>query len=251
MVTYNSLNKLKKSLLGLEETLKREDVIELIIFDNGSDQKTVIFLKQFSDLEKVKVIFSKKNLGCGGARKELMSLVKGNKILSLDPDIIVKNNSFLDLLIDAEACDNFSIIGFAGGNINKEKIQFDIVKDDYVGEVDAVCGYCQFFDKDILDKGCAIDSFYKINGEEDFDFCLSAEKVTGKKSYKLKQDNSKLFHDYSYTNRNNLDRRNKNFKYMFKKFGIYEKSFTGKLKFYIKSSVIFKKINRLIGKISI
>lgn len=249
IVTYNSLDKFKKCFDSLKKILNRDDVFEVLIFDNKSNQETVNFLKQIEDQQKIKVFYSEKNLGCGGARKELMKKASGNKVLILDPDIVVIDELFLDKLITKEKESSIGIVGCAGGNINKSKIQFDMVPDDYEGLVDAVCGYCQFFDTEIL-KECQIDDFYYPNGEEDFDFCLQVKQKLDKEVYKFSQEIFGLIHDYSYTNRDNLDLRNKNFKYMFNKFNLYDAGFLNKIIFKIKSNILFRKIDRLIGKIN-
>jgi hypothetical protein len=181
--------------------------------------------------------------------KKLMSKASGNKILILDPDVVIKDDVFLDKLINKEKENNIGIVGCDGGFIDKDKIQFKMCNNNFEGIVDGVCGYCQFFDSKILDK-CQIDDYYYPNGEEDFDFCLQIKKEFNKDCYKISQENFGLTHDYSYTNRDNLDLRNKNFKYLFDKFDLYENGFINKVSFKIKSNVIFRKINRLIGSIN-
>lgn len=251
VITYNSFNKTKKSLDSVISLLDRKDVLELVILDNNSESKLVNFLEKFEKSHrKIKIIFSDKNLGCAGGRKKLLPLLKGNKILSLDSDVIVNEESFLDKLISVEQKSEIGLIGCAGANIDYEKIEFKLVEENYDGFVDAVIGYCQFFDKSIIDKGVNYDDYYYPNGEDDIDFSMQISKKLDLKCYKVTQKGFGLIHDYSHTNRGDVLKRDKNFKHIFKKFQIYNKNPCGRIKFAIDSSVILKKIKRCLGKIN-
>jgi glycosyltransferase involved in cell wall biosynthesis len=72
IVIYNSLDKFKKCFDSInKKLLNREDIFELIVFDNNSDEETKAFLKSLETNSKIKIFYSDKNLGCGGARKKI------------------------------------------------------------------------------------------------------------------------------------------------------------------------------------
>lgn len=76
---------------------------EIIVFDNGSSQETVEFIKQFVEpLENVKVHYSETNLGCPGGRRQATRLANGDYIINLDNDIIVTEGWIEELIIKAE-----------------------------------------------------------------------------------------------------------------------------------------------------
>jgi GT2 family glycosyltransferase len=72
---------------------------EVIIFDNGStDKSTIEYLKSINGNTKsdgngkIKVIFNKTNLGCSGGRKQALKFASGKYIATIDNDIIFTKN---------------------------------------------------------------------------------------------------------------------------------------------------------------
>lgn len=252
IVTYNSLSKTKMCLESVSMLLKREDILELLIWDNDSDDSMKDYLVEFSkNNNKTRIIFSNENIGCSGGREKLFNLTQGNKILSLDSDVVVTRDSFLDKLINAEEDTQTGLVGCAGAMIDYNNIEFALVDENYSGPIDAIIGYCQFFSKNIISNGVNYDNYYYPNGEDDIDFSMQIKKNLNLECYKLPQLDFGLIHEYSHTNRNNFDKRNKNFKHIFKKFQIYDKNPYGRIKFTIKASVLIKKIKRCLGKINL
>lgn len=74
--------------------------MDIIIWDNGStDEDTIKVLESLSKNDKVKLIYSDKNLMCSGGRKAASKLTKGSYLLFLDNDIEVGETAIKELLI--------------------------------------------------------------------------------------------------------------------------------------------------------
>ncbi|MGI6775828.1 MAG: glycosyltransferase [Patescibacteria group bacterium] len=69
---------------------------EVIVVDNGSTDKSVKFLKKF---KKIKIIKNKENLGYSKGKNIGIGLAKGEYILSLDNDILIKDKYLLGKLL--------------------------------------------------------------------------------------------------------------------------------------------------------
>lgn len=204
LLTCNNLEKARKCLDSLEYTLKDKNILEWLILDNNSGDGTAEYIRNFSKKsKKIKVIYSKSNLGCAGGRKKLMSLTGGGIILILDSDVIVKDKGFIAKLVKALDKKNVGIAGYFGSKLYAKNMQLISVRvpEFYSGYVDFVGGCCQIFRKNILKKGCSIDESYSPYGPEDIDFCLQIKKKTGLRTYVVSGKNRALTHLESKTNR--------------------------------------------------
>lgn len=248
ILTYNNLHKVEKCLSSLLPVLDREDILECLILDNGSDADTVECVRQFQDSHsKARAIFSKENRGCAGGRKDLLQRVRGKKILILDSDVVITSGDFIDKLSSALEKPGVGIVGCAGALVNNYGVDFNLLPENYDGPADAVVGYCQLFRKTVLEAGCEIDEYYNPYGEEDFDFSLQIKEKLGLISYKVSREDFGLTHDCSETNRTDRKKREKNLRYLFLKFGIYKKGMLGYISFALRSRHLFKWIDRKIG----
>jgi len=73
---------------------------DIIIFDNGSSPETVKYLKKFQQNHalydrETRVVFSKTNLGVGGARNKAFSMVKTKYIATFDNDMVFHQTGWL------------------------------------------------------------------------------------------------------------------------------------------------------------
>jgi len=93
VVTYNSENTIRDLLYSLKESISAED--EIIIVDNNSNDKTLQILKEFKmkyGVEKLKIIFSSKNLGYSAAANKGVELSDNEYIVFINPDVILPKN---------------------------------------------------------------------------------------------------------------------------------------------------------------
>lgn len=90
VLNWNGLHFLKKTILPLLEF--NYSNYEIIVVDNGSTDKSVKFLEKF---KKIKIIKNKENLGYSKGKNIGIGLAKGEYILSLDNDILIKDKYLL------------------------------------------------------------------------------------------------------------------------------------------------------------
>jgi len=92
IVSFNTKDLLKKCLLSLSPEA------ETIIIDNGSNDGSVVMLKEMKAVcPALKIIFNQKNLGFAKAVNQGLKQAKGKYLLLLNPDIIVKKGALKKL----------------------------------------------------------------------------------------------------------------------------------------------------------
>jgi GT2 family glycosyltransferase len=95
MLNYNGLKYLKKTLPPI---LKLDyPSYEFIIVDNGSTDKSIEFIKKF---KKIKIIENGENLGYSKGKNIGVKHAKGDYILLLDNDILIKTPELLSSLLE-------------------------------------------------------------------------------------------------------------------------------------------------------
>lgn len=88
MLTLNRVEDTKMSVHALYKYIPFS--FELIILDNGSDEKMLEYLNHLQHSKKnVKIVLEKENLGCAGGRKKAFKMAKNKYIFSIDNDIII------------------------------------------------------------------------------------------------------------------------------------------------------------------
>jgi len=95
IVNYN----VKEFLLNLLKSLKdavKDISTEVIVVDNASEDGSVDAVKK--KFPKVKLIVNNKNIGFGAANNLGLEIAKGKYILFLNPDTIVKEDTFTNLI---------------------------------------------------------------------------------------------------------------------------------------------------------
>lgn len=94
ILNHNGLERLKKTIKSL---LNQEySNYEILIFDNGSTDKSLNYLTRF---KKIKLIKSKTNIGYGRAKNKLVKFCNGKYILLLDNDIELISKKSLSILL--------------------------------------------------------------------------------------------------------------------------------------------------------
>jgi GT2 family glycosyltransferase len=160
------------SYLLLAQT--REDVAEVLIYDNDSDAETKEFLNRLNKHSLVRVITGEENIGVAGGRDVLFREAKGDVIFSLDSDSSTAWEGIIDEAKLILSDPSVGMCGVAGCTIEDMETfaHSDILSDeDYVGSVDSLAGCCQIFRKDALDY-MKMDLNYVPFWLEDTDLCL-------------------------------------------------------------------------------
>jgi len=100
-----SFNKVEQTIECID-AIRRTVTIpyEIIIWDNKSNNKTIDILKEkIEPLPEVTVIYSEKNLGCGGGRRKALTYAKSDYIIFLDNDIVVSDGWLTELIVRLES----------------------------------------------------------------------------------------------------------------------------------------------------
>lgn len=165
------------------QSLSRNDVKEIIIYDNGSqDTELLGYLNRINTIEKVKVIFGPENIGVAGGRDVLFKHVTGDIVFSVDSDSKLIDQSFIDDAKEILNDRDIWVCGTVGAFFKSwDHGTHEDVNDDssYEGEVDTLAGCCQIFRKDILND-IWVDLDFAPFWYEDTDFCFQAKDKGGK-----------------------------------------------------------------------
>lgn len=171
---------------------------EIIVLDNASSKSTQKELKELDKkYSRLKVIFSDKNLGCGGGRTEALKYVKTKYVMFLDNDIEVTPSSLENMydLIDEtpdcvavtskmvfpNGCIQFNGLDYI---INDNVISYHFIDDakkfdaentDGIKKIKWINGGSTIFKVDILLK-YPFDKRLAKYYYEDFDWSLSNQK---------------------------------------------------------------------------
>lgn len=212
IVNYN----VKEFILNLLDSIDKcspEISREIIVVDNNSDDGSVEAIKKFRP--DVRLIANKENAGFGKANNQGLEIAKGRYILLLNPDTIVKEDTFR-ILIDKLKAD--PEIGMAGCKVlnpdgtlqlacrrsfpgpwtsftkvtglsrvfPKSKLfaRYNLTyKDENQSyEVDAISGCFMFFKREVYEKIGGFDPVFFMYGE-DLDLCYRVQKAGFKVFY--------------------------------------------------------------------
>ena len=207
MLTYNNFDKFQRCIYSISPYFFDPDMKEIIILDNGSDGNLVHILTNLEKgIDKIKVIYSSKNLGVAGGRKILFDKAQGEYIISLDSDVVIQDHKYLlSALVnnlrplpwesplsstggeEKEEENNFYLIGGGGGIHSHYPSVFthDVIhiparekKNEFIS-VGEVAGWCQCFRKSLLEK-VKMDEIFSPFWGEDTDFCIQINNLGGK-----------------------------------------------------------------------
>lgn len=95
IVNYNVKEFLQNLLQSIEKASANLSV-ETIIVDNASDDGSIEMLHK--NFPQIKLIENKKNVGFGSANNQALEIAKGKYILLLNPDTIVKEDTFSEMI---------------------------------------------------------------------------------------------------------------------------------------------------------
>ncbi len=147
MLNWNGLHYLKRTVPVILRLNYAN--YEFIIVDNGSNDGSVKWLRNFKE---IKIIKNKENLGYSRGKNLGIKEARGEYILSLDNDILISSNTdFIDSLLSYYY--NYKDVGF----LMIPLINTGSLKTDYYGIFFSLYGYYahkkEVYLKDILRKG--------------------------------------------------------------------------------------------------
>ncbi|MCC7431872.1 glycosyltransferase family 2 protein [bacterium] len=203
IVTYNSEKTIQNCLVSL---LKFSQKIEIFVVDNASEDKTVELVKKH--FPGVKLLVNSKNLGFGKAQNLALRQVKGDFVLILNPDTVVKESVLDFLLNNAFAKESVGFVTpkliFENGKIDlackrsfptpeiafyrifhfeklfPKKTKFsnynlNLLSENESYEVEAISGAFMLCKNTLLEKIGFFDESFFLYGE-DLDLCLRAKE---------------------------------------------------------------------------
>ena len=214
IVSFNTRKILKNCLNSIFQN-KFKGELEVIVIDNNSlDGSSLMVKKEFKEVTLVK---NKENVGFAKAVNQGIKKSKGNFVLLLNSDIIVKENS-LNLLFDfTKDKDDLGILGGRLLNkegsiqgscyhlptlwrtiINSESLLKYAPKEEIPIEVEVVIGAVFLIPREIIKKVGLLDERYFIYFE-DLDYCRRIKKA-GFKAFYLPKAEFIHFHGASGKN---------------------------------------------------
>ncbi len=108
IVSWNVRDKLKQNLQTIYKS-KVDFDFEIFVVDNNSRDISVDMIKQ--EFPQVNLIENKENLGFSRANNQAIRLAKGQYILLLNPDMLVQENTFQNMVNWYLLNDNASVAG--------------------------------------------------------------------------------------------------------------------------------------------
>jgi len=196
IINYNTSDWIKKVFGAVQES-EPDLVKEFVVVDNGEEKVDPDFLKS----EKIIYFDNQKNIGFAGGVNKGLEMAKGEYVLLLNSDVIVKKGSLSGLV---DFLDNHKEVGVVGPkflypsgksqisagripNLIREVFRFSglykflpfgtyIANFSQNRSVDWVSGGCLLVRRDLIIKVGGMDSEYFF-GAEDMDLCLRIKKL--------------------------------------------------------------------------
>ncbi len=173
ILTHDRLELVQRCFDSLAITLARPDVA-CIVLDNGSTDGTAEWLQQQCGMDNtdIELILSPDNLGVAGGRSELLrhTNMTRERTVFLDSDVVIVDDSWLDILDNALEPENIGCVGPGGSFVLPDWSQFTACIPGL--ECDVIAGYCQMFKTKVLKAGVRLDLDFGIYWTEDSDFCM-------------------------------------------------------------------------------
>jgi GT2 family glycosyltransferase len=213
IVNYN----VKEFLLNLLQSIRNavnNFSVEIIVVDNASDDGSVELLKE--KYPDVKLIINEENVGFGAANNQALKIARGKYFLLINPDTIVKENTFNEMISFFKKVPDAGIAGckvlnpdgtlqlacrrgFPGPWTSFTKVMglskifpksklfarynLTYLDENQTYEVDAVSGAFMMMRRELYEKIGGFDSQFFMYGE-DLDLCYRSQK-NGFKVYYL------------------------------------------------------------------
>ena len=187
ILNYNVRHFLELCLKSVQAAIIDLDA-EIIVVDNDSPDDSCIMVKQL--FPEVVLIENKENLGFSKANNQGVKASKGRYICILNPDTVVAEDTFYQLIEFANTKDNLGIIGCklidgSGKFLPESKRNIPVVKvaiqklfcssknyyanqvnEKDVAKVDILVGAFMFMKRDVFSKIKGFDEDYFMYGED-------------------------------------------------------------------------------------
>lgn len=193
IISFNTKNVLRDCINSIFKSVNIQKT-EIIVVDNGSNDGSVEQIKNYDSKFKIILIENKTNLGFAKAVNQGIRQARGDYILLLNSDIIVKPNSIKTMIDFAKNNKNVGVVGGKLLNIDgsfqpsvfhfpsvlgaikeywfgiKGAYEKYLPKGDNPEEVDAVVGAVMLIPRAVIEKvGLFDEKFFMYF--EDLDFC--------------------------------------------------------------------------------
>ena len=175
IVTFNSRKVIYDCLNSLPKDFNK------LIIENSSDEELKKELEQ--NYDKTEVVLSK-NIGMGAGNN--LGIIKSNTqyVYVLNPDVVLKNDTLLNINNSISKLDNFAILSPLSDNPlypNYRNNSAETLKDDgkSINNVEEIDGYSMIINKDCFDDNFFFDEKFFMY-LENVDLCLRAKKNGGK-----------------------------------------------------------------------
>lgn len=203
IITLNSREFLRKCLASIQQYPPKVEY-EILVTDNGSDDGTVAMLQD--EFPQVQVLLNKENLGFTKPNNQMLHLAKGDFLLLLNPDTLLKEDCFTPQLDYLKANPEVGIcipkVLNADGSFQKQSRRGEAtpvevigyflrlgrlfprnkklngylqswLPEDEIAEVKAVSGSCMFIRRKTWEQvGDFDEQFFAY--QEDSDYCKRA-----------------------------------------------------------------------------
>lgn len=194
---YNHLELTKSCLDSIKQYTVEPH--EIIIVDNGSDDKTIKYFQQYKNSrDNVRVIFNGQNRGYAAANNQGLALARGEYVLLLNNDTVVTDGWLARMLAVFKTHPEAGIVGpmsnyVAGPQLienvpykNMEQMhqfakRLSIENSGQTSESFGVVGFCLLARRAVVDRIGGFDETFGRGNFEDNDFCLRAT-ISGFKS---------------------------------------------------------------------
>ena len=190
IVSYNVYHFLELCLKSVEKACEgiRGEII--VVDNNSADNSSLLLAKNFPN---VKLIANKENVGFSKANNQGVAIAEGEHVLILNPDTVVGENTFIDLLDFAATKDKLGAVGVQlidgtgaflpeskrgiptfkaslnklfGGNNAKGTYYANHIEQDGSGEVEILVGAFMFLKTSVYKEVGGFDEDYFMYGED-------------------------------------------------------------------------------------
>ncbi len=206
IVNYNVKQFLQNLLVSIKNAV-HEIECEIIVVDNASDDGSVGMIR--ANFEDINLIANSTNIGFGAANNQGLEIAKGKYILLLNPDTIVKEDTFTRLIKFLADTENAGIVtckvlnndgtlqlacrrSFPGPWTSFTKVtglsrlfpssklfakyNLTYLDENKTYEVDAISGSFMMMKREVYEKIGGFDPEFFMYGE-DLDLCYRAQKA--------------------------------------------------------------------------
>ncbi len=167
---------------------------ELIIVDNGSNDKSMDVLKRLKKNKMIdKIVTSNKNLGFAGGNNLGAKEATGDYICFINNDVIV-SPKWLTKLIDVFKDEKTGAVGPVSNNVGglefPQRVSFTNEKEGIIEEIPRLSGFCIVLRKKVFDKIGGWDDRFFPGFFEDDDLCIRLQE----EGYNLKYCGNSFIH---------------------------------------------------------